>query len=59
MKSSSTDKIQGTVKQATGKIKEKTGQATNDPDMADRGTMEKAGGKVQKKIGDIKKVFNK
>jgi uncharacterized protein YjbJ (UPF0337 family) len=59
MKSSSTDKVQGTVKQATGKIKEKTGQATNDPDMADRGTAEKLGGKVQKKVGDIKKVFNK
>ncbi len=59
MKSSSTDKTQGIVKQATGKIKEKTGQATNDPEMADKGTAEKAGGKVQKKIGDIKKVFNK
>jgi uncharacterized protein YjbJ (UPF0337 family) len=59
MKSSSTDKIQGAVKQATGKIKEKTGQATNDPDMADQGTAEKLGGKVQKKVGDIKKVFNK
>jgi uncharacterized protein YjbJ (UPF0337 family) len=59
MKSSTTDKVQGAVKQATGKIKEKTGQATNDPDMADSGTVEKAGGKVQQKIGDIKKVFNK
>ena len=59
MKSSSTDKSQGVVKQVTGKIKEKTGQATNDPEMTDKGTAEKAGGKVQKKIGDIKKVFNK
>jgi uncharacterized protein YjbJ (UPF0337 family) len=59
MKSSTTDKIQGSVKQVTGKIKEKTGQETNDPKMADKGTAEKTGGKVQKKVGDIKKVFNK
>ena len=57
MKSSTKDKIKGTFREAKGKVKEKTGQATGNPDLRDRGTVEKAGGKVQRKIGDVKKVF--
>lgn len=59
MKTSTKDKVEGAVKIATGAVKEKTGQALNDPDLRDRGTLEKAEGKVQRKVGDIKKVFNK
>lgn len=47
------------MKEVTGKIKEKTGEATRDPDLADEGTAENLGGKIQKKVGDIKKVFEK
>jgi uncharacterized protein YjbJ (UPF0337 family) len=59
MKSSTKDKIEGTVKEATGKLKEKVGEATGDPGMRDRGTAEKVGGKVQRKVGDVKKAFGK
>jgi uncharacterized protein YjbJ (UPF0337 family) len=57
MKSSTRDKVKGTFNEAKGKVKEKTGKATGNPDLRDRGTIEKAGGKVQRKIGDVKKVF--
>ena len=57
MKSSTSDKIKGTFKEAKGKVKEKVGEATGDPEQRDRGTAEKVGGKVQRKIGDVKKVF--
>ena len=59
MKSSITDKIQGTAKEISGKVKEATGRATNDPDLQDRGTLERTEGKMQKKVGDVKKVFGK
>jgi uncharacterized protein YjbJ (UPF0337 family) len=57
MKSSTKDKIKGAFKEAKGKVKEKAGNATGNPDLRDRGTVEKAGGKVERKIGDVKKVF--
>ena len=57
MKSSTKDKIKGTFREGKGKVKEKAGKATGDPDLRDRGTLERAGGKVQRKIGDVKKVF--
>ncbi len=59
MDDSTKDKIQGTTNQASGAVKEKVGEATNNPDMQDEGTMEKLKGKVQEKVGDIKKVFDK
>jgi uncharacterized protein YjbJ (UPF0337 family) len=57
MKSSTKDKIKGAFNEAKGKVKEKTGKATGNPDLRDRGTVEKVGGKVQRKIGDVEKVF--
>jgi uncharacterized protein YjbJ (UPF0337 family) len=59
MKESTRDKVSGTIKENKGKIKEKVGRMTDDPDMVDRGQGEKVAGKVQKKIGDIKKVFER
>lgn len=59
MKSSTKDKIKGGIVEAKGKLKEKTGKATADSDLRDRGTAEKAVGKIQRKIGDVKKVFGK
>ena len=59
MKSSTKDKIEGTTKEATGKLKEKVGGALDDPRMHDRGTVEKVSGKVQKKVRDVKKAFGK
>jgi uncharacterized protein YjbJ (UPF0337 family) len=40
-----------------GKIKEKVGQATNNPDLEGEGQDDKVGGKVQKKIGQVEKVI--
>jgi uncharacterized protein YjbJ (UPF0337 family) len=57
MSDSMKDKIAGTAHDVKGTIKEKVGQATNNPDLEDEGTAEKVGGKVQKKIGDVEKVF--
>jgi uncharacterized protein YjbJ (UPF0337 family) len=59
MKSSTRDKIEGGIKEAKGKVKEKTGRAVGNPDLQDRGTAEKISGKVQRKVGDVKKVFGK
>jgi uncharacterized protein YjbJ (UPF0337 family) len=59
MKSSTKDKIKGSVNQLKGTIKEKAGKASGDADLQDRGTAEKVGGAVQKKVGDVKKVFGK
>ena len=59
MKESTKDRIKGAVNETSGKIKEKIGGATKDPNLQDQGTGEKVKGKVQGKIGDIKKVFEK
>lgn len=59
MKSSTKDKIKGSVKQAKGAIKERAGQASGNPNLQDRGTAEKVSGAIQKKVGDVKKVFGK
>ena len=57
MNESTKDKIEGTLHEAKGKVKEETGKAIGNPDLQDRGTGEKIAGKVQKKVGDVKKVF--
>ena len=57
MNSSTHDKAEGTMKEAVGKVKEKTGELVGNPDLRDRGTAEKVEGKVQNKVGDVKKVL--
>ena len=59
MDSSTHDKVQGTAKEAVGKVKEETGKAIGNQDLEDRGTAEKVGGKVERKVGEVKKVFEK
>jgi uncharacterized protein YjbJ (UPF0337 family) len=59
MKTSTEDKIEGTVRQATGVIQEKTGAAVKDPRMESEGLAEKVAGKVQSKVGDVKKAFGR
>jgi uncharacterized protein YjbJ (UPF0337 family) len=59
MKSSTKDKIKGGLREAKGKVKEKSGKAIGNPNLRDRGSDEKVAGKVQKKIGDVKKVFGR
>jgi uncharacterized protein YjbJ (UPF0337 family) len=57
MKPSTKDKAAGKFHEVKGKIKEKVGQATNNPDLEAEGQVEKIGGKVQKKIGEVEKVL--
>ena len=57
MKESTSDQIKGKQHELTGKLKEKLGKATNDPDLEAEGQTENLSGKVQKKVGEIKKVF--
>ena len=59
MKESTKDQVQGKLHEAKGKIKEKAGQMTNNPNLEAEGTDEKVGGTIQNKVGQIKKVFEK
>jgi len=59
MKSSTKDQIEGKLRELKGKVKEKTGQATKNPNLAAQGQDEKIAGKIQRKVGQIEKVFEK
>ena len=59
MKPSTGNEIAGKVHEVKGKIKQKMGRLTNDPDLEGEGIGEKIAGKVQKKIGRLEKVFEK
>jgi uncharacterized protein YjbJ (UPF0337 family) len=57
MKPSTKDKAKGAFHEVKGKVKEKVGRATNNPDLEAEGQVEKIRGKLQKKIGQVKKVL--
>jgi len=59
IKPSTKDQAEGKLHALKGKVKEKAGQLTNDPDLEDDGTTEKIAGTVQKKLGQVEKVFGK
>ena len=59
MKPSTKDQIKGTFHEMKGKAKEKAGQVTNNPNLADEGQDEKLAGRVQKKVSQIEKVLEK
>ena len=59
MKDSTKDQAQGSLHEMKGKLKEKAGQLTNNPNLQDEGTDEKVAGKIQKKVGQVEKVFEK
>jgi uncharacterized protein YjbJ (UPF0337 family) len=59
MKPSTQDQTEGKLRELKGKVKEKIGQATNNPNLAAEGQDEKLAGKIQKKVGQIEKVFEK
>jgi uncharacterized protein YjbJ (UPF0337 family) len=59
MKPSTENEIAGKVHEVKGKIKQKMGRLTNDPDLEGEGIGEKIAGKVQKKIGRLEKIFEK
>ncbi len=57
--SSTKDEIKGKFHEVKGTIKEKIGQASNNPNLEDEGKAEHIAGKVQKKVGQIEKVLEK
>lgn len=57
MKQSTKDKAKGKFHEVQGKVKEKVGRATNNPNLEAEGQDEKFDGKVQKKIGQVEKVL--
>jgi len=59
MKQSTEDKAKGKFHEVKGKVKEKVGRATNNPDLESEGQVEKARGKFQKKVGQVENVLEK
>jgi uncharacterized protein YjbJ (UPF0337 family) len=59
IKPSTKDQMEGKFHDVKGKVKEKAGQLTNDPDLEADGQAEEISGKVQTKIGQVKKVLGK
>jgi uncharacterized protein YjbJ (UPF0337 family) len=51
MKTSTKDKLKGSLHEMKGAIKEEVGKITNDRDLKAEGKAEKKEGKVQQKIG--------
>jgi uncharacterized protein YjbJ (UPF0337 family) len=59
MKSSIKDKVEGTLHEAKGNLKEMAGKMTDNPKLKAEGTAEKTAGKIQEKVGQVKRVFGK
>ena len=56
MKPSTEDNAEGKLHEVKGKIKEKVGKVTNDPNLEISGDAEKKAGKVQQWIGRAEKA---
>jgi len=50
------DQVKGAVKEAAGKVQEKTGELINSPEQQAKGLGKQVEGKVQKNYGDAKEV---
>ncbi|HME06112.1 MAG TPA: CsbD family protein [Bryobacteraceae bacterium] len=59
MKSSTEDRIEGTVHEAKGAVKEKVGEVLHSPDLETEGKDEKLAGQVQQNVAQVKKLFKK
>jgi uncharacterized protein YjbJ (UPF0337 family) len=57
MKQSTKDKAKGKFHEVKGKVKQKVGRATSNPNLEAEGQGEMFAGKVQKKIGQVEKVL--
>ena len=57
MKPTTENEIAGRVHEVKGKIKEKAGQLTNNPDLEAEAIGENIAGKVQTRIGQVEKVI--
>jgi uncharacterized protein YjbJ (UPF0337 family) len=59
MKSSTKDKVKGTLHEAKGQAKEMAGKITENSKLEAKGKAEKLAGKAQEKVGQVKKVLGK
>ncbi|MFZ0584702.1 MAG: CsbD family protein [Candidatus Acidiferrales bacterium] len=59
MKSATENEITGQVHEVNGKIKEKAGELTNNPDLEADGIIERIAGKIQNKIGRVARAVEK
>jgi uncharacterized protein YjbJ (UPF0337 family) len=59
MKPSTSDQIEGKFHEVKGTVKEKAGQAANNPNLEAEGQDEKLAVKIQKKVGQIENVLEK
>jgi len=59
MKPSTKDQAEGKFHEVKGKIKEKAGELTNNPDLEGEGISERVAGNVQKKLGQVQRIFEK
>jgi uncharacterized protein YjbJ (UPF0337 family) len=59
MKPSTKYQVQGDLHELKGKVKQKAGQVTNNPNLEAEGQAEKIAGKVQKKVGQVEKLLEK
>jgi uncharacterized protein YjbJ (UPF0337 family) len=56
MKQSTEDKAKGKFHEVKGKVKEKVGRVTNNPNLEAEGIVEKIAGNIPKKIGQVEEV---
>ena len=53
------DQVKGVVKDAAGKVQQKTGEAIGSTDQQAKGLLKQIEGKVQKAYGDVKEALKK
>ena len=51
------DQVKGAVKDAAGKVQQKTGELTGNESQEAKGLAKQGEGKVQKNVGDAKEVL--
>ena len=52
-----TDQIKGALKDAAGKVQQKTGELIDSPEQQAKGLVKQAEGTTQKNVGDAKEVL--
>jgi uncharacterized protein YjbJ (UPF0337 family) len=50
------DQVNGTIKEAAGKVQRKTGELIDSPEQEIKGGSKEVAGKAQKKVGDVKEA---
>ena len=51
------DQVKGAIKDAAGKVQEKTGEVIGSTDQQVKGIAKQVEGKTQKAVGDVKEVL--